>query len=92
MEVAGSVAGERVLLFDDTFTRGVAIFRARQLLITAGATVVGPLVIGRHVNPPNWPPSQKMMSQLKGRIWTEDRCCLCSGEALGLSGEPKPLF
>lgn len=77
--VTRAVDGERVLLFDDTFTRGGSVFSAATALSDAGATVVGPLVIGRHVRP-NFAPSEAMMSWLKGRSWDERRCCRCAGE------------
>lgn len=77
--VTRAVAGERVLLFDDTFTRGGSVYSAASTLREAGATVIGPLVIGRHVQPA-FGPSETMLSSLKARSWDETRCCRCNGE------------
>ena len=74
-----SVAGERVLLVDDTFTRGGSMFSAVAALRDGGATVVGPLDLGRHVQP-TFGPSLAMLSWLKERVWDEARCCRCDGE------------
>ena len=73
------VEGERVLVLDDTFTRGPSIFGAVAALREAGAVIVGPVVLGRHVQP-SWGPSQKMLAWLQERPWDEDRCCRCDGE------------
>lgn len=43
-----------------------------------GATVVGPLVIGRYCSRPLG--HQAMLSWLKERVWVEARCCRCDGE------------
>lgn len=77
--VTRSVDGERVLILDDTFTRGPTLFSAVAALRDAGATVAGPLVVGRHVLPA-WPPSRQMLSWLAPRTWDEHRCCRCDGE------------
>jgi hypothetical protein len=74
-----AVDRERVLLVDDTFTRGGSVFSAAATLKEAGAIVVGPLVLGRHVQP-NFGPSEAMLSWLGGRAWNENRCCRCDGE------------
>lgn len=73
------VAGRRVLLIDDTFTTGSKMFSAVAALRAAGAEVVGPVVIGRHVQE-SWPPSGEMMSWLSKRRWDQSRCCRCAGE------------
>jgi hypothetical protein len=77
--VTRSVDGEVVLVLDDTFTRGATLFSAVAALRDAGATVAGPLVVGRHVLP-DWPPSRQMLSWLAQRTWNEHRCCRCDGE------------
>lgn len=74
-----AVTGERVLLVDDTFTRGGSMFSAAAALRAGGATVVGPLVMGRHVQP-TFGPSEAMLSWLTERTWDEARCCRCDGE------------
>lgn len=77
--VGRSVEGERVLLLDDTFTSGATLFSAAAALRQAGAVVVGPVVIGRHVQP-SWPTSEALLGWLRGRRWDETRCCRCDGE------------
>lgn len=78
-EVVHDVSGERVLLLDDTFTTGAKLFSAVAALRRAGATVIGPVVLGRHVQT-SWAPSEEMMSWLSERTWDEDRCGRCDGE------------
>jgi hypothetical protein len=73
------VRGERVLVLDDTFASGASLFSACAALRDAGAQIVGPLVIGRHVRS-NWEPSAQLLGWLTGREWDETRCCRCSGE------------
>lgn len=77
--VTRSVNGERILLLDDTFTSGATLFSAVAALRDAGAQVVGPVVLGRHVRP-DWPPSRTMLSWLGSRTWDETRCARCDGE------------
>lgn len=45
--VSRDVAGERILVVDDTFTSGATMFSACTTLREAGAEVVGPIAIGR---------------------------------------------
>lgn len=75
----GDVTNRAVLVIDDTFTTGETLEAACSALVAAGATIVGPLVIGRHVRP-EWGPSASMLEWLKERTWSEDRCCRCDGE------------
>ena len=74
-----AVSGERVLVLDDTFTSGATLFSAVAALLDAGAEIVGPVVIGRHLQP-SWEPSRAMLSWLRPRPWAEERCCRCDGE------------
>jgi hypothetical protein len=46
-----ALAGERVLLVDDTWTTGARAQTAAAALLTAGASTVAALVIGRFINP-----------------------------------------
>ncbi len=78
-EVARVLDGVQVLLLDDTLTTGAKLFSAVAALRAAGATVVGPVVLGRHVQT-SWGPSEEMMSWLGERTWDEDRCARCDGE------------
>ncbi len=73
------VRGDRVLLLDDTFTTGGGIFSAVAALRHAGAEVVGPLVIGRHIRP-DWEASHQLLHWLARRNWDEQRCARCHGE------------
>jgi predicted amidophosphoribosyltransferase len=72
-----SVEGERILLVDDTFVSGASIFSAVHALISAGATVVGPIAIGRHMKP-EWRPSARILTALQSVPWRRDRCARCS--------------
>ncbi len=76
---ARSIAGQRVLLFDDTFTSGRSIFGAYRVLEEAGAQVVGPLVVGRHFHPESsdWPNHKKLMKCLKRTPWSVEACGIC---------------
>lgn len=78
-EVLRDVEGERVLVLDDTLTRGPTVFSAVGALREAGAEIVGPLILGRHVQP-GWGPSRELLSWLRSRPWDEERCCRCAGE------------
>lgn len=78
---------ERVLVLDDTFTRGPSLFSAVAALREAGAEVVGPVVLGRHVQP-GWEPSRVMLSWLRSREWDDTRCARCNGERV----DPERLF
>lgn len=78
-ELTRGVDGETVLVLDDTFTRGPTLFSAVAALRQAGAVVIGPVVIGRHIRP-DWPPSRELLRWLDGRSWEESRCCRCDGE------------
>lgn len=82
------LGGERVLLIDDTFTSGRSVYSATGALRAAGASVVGPLVIGRHVNP-SWPDSQVLLEWLADQPWDEANCVHCNGAR---PAEPKGLF
>lgn len=77
--VTRQVRGERVLVFDDTFTSGASLFSACAALRDAGAQIVGPLVIGRHVRPDR-EPSTALVAWLAERPWADARCCRCGGE------------
>ncbi len=72
------IRGKRVLLLDDTFTSGQSIFNASTVLSDAGATVLGPLVIGRHVRP-NYGASPDLLRRLREVPWNETKCGRCHG-------------
>lgn len=77
--IARDVMSERILVLDDTFTRGPTLFSAVAALRDKGAQVVGPVVLGRHVQP-TWEPSRSMLAWLSQRTWDEERCTRCNGE------------
>lgn len=85
--VTRSVAGERVLIFDDTFTTGASVFSAAAALRSAGAEVADILCVGRHVRR-SFGPSAEMLSWLEGRPWWDERCVRCDGERR----DPTALF
>ena len=72
------VAGERILVIDDTFTSGATVFSACEALRRAGAVVVGPVVIGRFVRL-GWEPSDRLHRELSTRQWIDTECLRCSG-------------
>lgn len=51
IQVSGGVAGERVLVIDDTWVSGGSAQSAAVALRRAGAVRVAVVVLGRHVNP-----------------------------------------
>ncbi len=78
------VRGHRILLLDDTFVSGASMFSAAAALRGHGATIVGPVVIGRHIQP-GWPPSAELLSWIAKRPWDAARCARCAGERLRAS-------
>lgn len=76
--VTGPVSGKRVLLLDDTFTTGAALFSSAAAIRQAGGSVIGPVVIGRFVDP-RWPPSEVLLQWLRNETWQDDRCARCGG-------------
>jgi predicted amidophosphoribosyltransferase len=86
-QVVRNVKDERILLFDDTFTSGASMFSATLALRMAGATVVGPVVVGRHFQP-NYTYSKELNSWLGQREWSPDRCARCGGERR----DPQQMF
>ena len=80
MSIEGDIETKRVLVFDDTFTSGKSVWNASRAVMSAGGVVVGPLVVGRHVNP-GWPPTDSMLEWLEKRTWDHRHCCRCGGES-----------
>ena len=68
--------GRRVLLIDDTFTRGRSITAAYEALPSVGADVLVPLVIGRHFRP-DYSTSQALHDCLSRRRWKLKHCGIC---------------
>ena len=76
------VGSRRVLLVDDTYTTGAHLHSAAGALLSAGASTVLPLVVGRRQNE-QWPPSRRLLewaAQPEHR-WSADRCVRCWSEA-----------
>ncbi len=74
--VTRPVAGQRVLLLDDTFTTGKSIFEAYRVLDEADARVVGPVVIGRHIHR-EWSSNIKLIKCLEQTPWSIEACGIC---------------
>jgi hypothetical protein len=81
------VAGRRVLLIEDTFTKGRKTFAAVDVLLSAGAEVAGPVVVGRHFQPDTWEPSAELFRCLRRHRWTLDACAICGGVTCGGSDQ-----
>ncbi|MGH2871001.1 MAG: hypothetical protein ACRDL5_00870, partial [Solirubrobacteraceae bacterium] len=74
------LAGEPVLLVDDTWTTGANAQSAAAALKTAGAGVVAAVVIGRHVNR-GWGGNDQRLRALAAPFdW--ERCVLCARPAV----------
>lgn len=86
--VTRPVAGERILVIDDTFTSGATLYSACEALRGAGAVVVGPVVIGRFVRT-GWKPSDALLARLSDHQWTYGSCIRCTG---GVELGEKSLF
>ena len=78
-EVVGDVDGQRILLFDDTFTSGGSVFSAAGALTGAGAIVTTAVVVGRHFRS-DFETSRPLWKWLKDRTWQQGRCARCNGE------------
>jgi predicted amidophosphoribosyltransferase len=70
------LAGEAVLLIDDTWTTGANAQSAAAELKAAGAGAVAGVVIGRHVNR-QWRQNDRHLRSLEPFDWR--RCALCAG-------------
>lgn len=91
LELLRSVEGKRVLIFDDTFTTGRSVFAVVDLIEDAGGEVVGPLVVGRHINP-SFTPSQTLLTRLPMGPLDLSRCARCSGVEIIPPLRPNHLF
>jgi hypothetical protein len=65
LRVTGSLAGESVLVVDDTWVSGASAQSAAVALKLAGAARVAVIVLGRHVNPAS-PRSAALVAALAG--------------------------
>lgn len=73
---ARPMAGEAVLLVDDTWTTGANAQSAAAALRASGAGTVAALVIARHVNR-DWGDNDRRLRSLPPFDW--DTCALCAG-------------
>ena len=72
------LAGEAVLLIDDTWTTGASARSAAATLQAAGSGAVGAVVIGRHVNR-EWGQNDLQLDALPPFDWSS--CALCAPAA-----------
>lgn len=77
------LAGEAVLLIDDTWASGASVQSAAGALKTAGAGPVAVLVIGRHVNPEYGDNVARLRALPRGFDW--DRCAVHRGDTVRAS-------
>lgn len=73
------LAGEAVLLIDDTWASGASVQSAAGALKIAGAGPVAVLVIGRHVNPEYGDNAARLRTLTRGFDW--DRCAVHRADA-----------
>jgi hypothetical protein len=78
-EPTRKLAGEAVLLVDDTWTTGASARSAAAALTGAGAGPVGAVVIGRYLNRA-WDENDRRLRAL-ARPFDWNRCVLCAEEA-----------
>ena len=75
-EAVRPLAGEAVLLVDDTWTTGASAQSAASALRGAGAGPIGAVVVGRHLNR-EWHDTERRLGAMSGSFdW--DRCALCA--------------
>jgi predicted amidophosphoribosyltransferase len=77
-ESVRSLAGEAVLLIDDTWTTGASARSAAAALRAAGAGTVAAVVIGRHVNRA-WGQNDQQLQSLPPFDWSA--CAVCAPAA-----------
>jgi predicted amidophosphoribosyltransferase len=78
-EAIRRLAGQSVLLIDDTWTTGANAQSAAAALKSAGAGPVAAVVIGRHLNR-EWHENDRRLRGIT-RPFDWERCALCSGDA-----------
>jgi predicted amidophosphoribosyltransferase len=74
---AGRLAGERVLLIDDTFTTGARLQSAASALQLAGASAVAALTVGRVIWPGRNENCRRIWDQSCGQAFSFSECCVC---------------
>jgi hypothetical protein len=71
------LAGERVLLLDDTLTTGARLHSAASALRLNGASAVAAVVVGRVINPEWNENCRRIWDQARETQFTFAQCCLC---------------
>lgn len=78
--VTRNVAGETVLLIDDTWTTGAHVQSAASSLKLGGASAIGAVVVGRHFNRSQPEPYRELAEAhwraARDRGWSWDTCCV----------------
>lgn len=75
--VTRPLAGERILLIDDTYTSGARVQSAASALHLASAAAVTGVVIGRVIDP-SWNDNcRRIWEQACQATFSFDQCCLC---------------
>jgi hypothetical protein len=75
--VTGRLAGQRVLLIDDTFTTGARLQSAASALRRAGAAEVAALTVGRVIWPGRNPNCRRIWEQACAAQFSFAGCCVC---------------
>ncbi len=75
--VTAPLAGERVLLIDDTFTTGARLQSAASALHLAGASAVAAVTVGRVLWPGRNENCRRIWEQASAARFSFSRCCLC---------------
>ena len=88
---APQIEGRRVLLLDDTFTSGRSIAAAYSTLVEGGASVLRPLVIGRHFHP-DYRTSEDLWNCLQSQQWSLDSCGVCEPVDCQPGLSPQTMF
>lgn len=74
--VSAPVAGQRILLIDDTFTTGARVQSAASALQLAGAVVPAAIAIGRVMNPDFNIATKTVWERASTTPYSFDHCCL----------------
>ena len=90
-EAPAKLQAKRVLLLDDTFTKGTSITPAHAALMKVEADILLPVVIGRHFHP-DYETSRQLAACLRKHTWQLDHCGVCGPVNCGHDPEPQRLL
>lgn len=76
-QVSRALAGQRVLLIDDTFTTGARLQSAASALSLAGASAVAALTVGRVIWPGRNENCRRIWEQASAAPFSFASCCVC---------------